>query len=188
MDPRREEKRRWRLSHSESVKRSNRKQYLKNLEKRRAYARTYHAENRESRNAYNRKYCKERYPKIREILLAKTSAYAKAHPEVRRRCFLNYVKNHPDKYKAHTAACHVKRSAAMRGAKTDDPKVSALIRSWKLKPEFTCRWCGVLFPREKLHIDHIIPVSKGGKHECSNVCESCWLCNIRKRNKELAAA
>lgn len=41
-----------------------------------------------------------------------------------------------------------------------------------------CNYCGT---NEKLTIDHIIPISKGGKNEKENVQILCSICNNKKR-------
>lgn len=50
---------------------------------------------------------------------------------------------------------------------------------WK-RDNFTCRNCG---SRKYLHIDHIKPVSKGGKTIKSNLQTLCSKCNIKKGSK-----
>lgn len=48
---------------------------------------------------------------------------------------------------------------------------------------YTCQNCGKYMPDEVgLHIDHIIPVSKGGKSVASNLQVLCSKCNGRKSN------
>ena len=44
-----------------------------------------------------------------------------------------------------------------------------------------CYYCGEKI--EKLHIDHYIPLSKGGEHISSNIVASCSDCNLRKGKK-----
>ncbi len=44
-----------------------------------------------------------------------------------------------------------------------------------------CHICGVAVFHENWHLDHIVPISKGGKHIYSNVAVSHPGCNIRKR-------
>lgn len=53
-----------------------------------------------------------------------------------------------------------------------------------LRDNYTCQICGKYMPDEVgLQIDHIIPVSKGGKTILSNLQVTCSKCNNRKRDK-----
>lgn len=47
---------------------------------------------------------------------------------------------------------------------------------------YTCRYCGKQAGDVILHIDHIIPVSKGGTNDESNLITSCIDCNLGKSN------
>lgn len=47
---------------------------------------------------------------------------------------------------------------------------------------FMCAYCGGDFN----HIDHVIPISKGGRHCLSNLRPACQSCNQRKHNRSLA--
>lgn len=54
----------------------------------------------------------------------------------------------------------------------------------KKRDNYTCQVCGKYMPDEVgLHIDHIIPVSKGGKSIPSNLQVLCSKCNGSKSNK-----
>lgn len=54
----------------------------------------------------------------------------------------------------------------------------------KKRDNYTCQVCGKYMPDEVgLHIDHIIPVSKGGKSIASNLQVLCSKCNGSKSNK-----
>ena len=58
-----------------------------------------------------------------------------------------------------------------------------LRREIMLRDNFTCQCCGKYMPDEVgLHIDHIIPVSKGGKSIASNLQVLCSKCNGKKSN------
>jgi len=73
---------------------------------------------------------------------------------------------------------HVKRQ---RSAMTND-----LREAIKKRDNYTCRICGNSVYQEPnllLEVDHIIPVSKGGKTEASNLQTLCWRCNRDKGNK-----
>ena len=57
----------------------------------------------------------------------------------------------------------------------------------KKRDNYTCCKCGnsvYAEPNLLLEVDHIIPVSKGGKTEASNLQTLCWRCNRAKSNKK----
>lgn len=55
-----------------------------------------------------------------------------------------------------------------------------------VRDNYTCQICGKYMPDTVgLEIDHIIPVSKGGKTEVNNLRVLCSRCNRRKYNKLL---
>lgn len=47
---------------------------------------------------------------------------------------------------------------------------------------FRCAYCGIK-PKRYLSMDHIIPVSAGGRHDADNVVPACRSCNSRKGNR-----
>ena len=47
----------------------------------------------------------------------------------------------------------------------------------------TCQYCGRLFDREDLNLDHVIPRDRGGKTTWENIVCSCIKCNSRKANR-----
>jgi len=62
-------------------------------------------------------------------------------------------------------------------------------RSWRVpavtrrevlrRDKHTCQYCG---STKHLTLDHVIPVSKGGKHTWDNIVTACERCNNRKSN------
>jgi 5-methylcytosine-specific restriction endonuclease McrA len=46
-----------------------------------------------------------------------------------------------------------------------------------------CAYCGGHFPELELTVEHILPVSRGGRHEWTNVVTACRSCNTRKGNR-----
>jgi 5-methylcytosine-specific restriction endonuclease McrA len=46
-----------------------------------------------------------------------------------------------------------------------------------------CAYCGVRFPEHELTVEHVLPVSRGGRHEWTNVVTACRSCNTRKGNR-----
>ena len=51
------------------------------------------------------------------------------------------------------------------------------------RDRFTCSSCGARAPDVELEVDHIIPVSKGGTDEETNLVTKCFECNNGKSNK-----
>lgn len=55
------------------------------------------------------------------------------------------------------------------------------------RDDYQCQYCGrkanELKPRESLTRDHLIPMSRGGTNEWSNVVTACSSCNTRKANR-----
>lgn len=59
----------------------------------------------------------------------------------------------------------------------------------KQRDNYTCQMCGVSTEEQSLlllEVDHIIPVSKGGKSVDDNLQTLCWKCNRTKSDKILA--
>ena len=52
------------------------------------------------------------------------------------------------------------------------------------RDSFTCQYCGQSAPQVILEVDHIVPVSKGGDDELTNLITSCRDCNRGKSNIE----
>jgi 5-methylcytosine-specific restriction enzyme A len=48
-----------------------------------------------------------------------------------------------------------------------------------------CHYCGDRFSAKELTMDHIVPVSKGGKTTKGNVVPCCKTCNTEKKSKLL---
>lgn len=51
---------------------------------------------------------------------------------------------------------------------------------------FKCAYCGRTPPSVVLHVDHIVPVSKGGKNTQDNLITACFDCNLGKSNVPLS--
>lgn len=84
--------------------------------------------------------------------------------------------------------------AALDGEENDlspfitGPYVRPLAHEWRVirerifaRDDYTCTYCGSR--GVKLECDHIIPVSRGGSSEDSNLTTACKPCNRSKRSK-----
>jgi len=66
------------------------------------------------------------------------------------------------------------------------PRVKLGRREIFIRGRFTCQYCGCV--EKDLTVDHIVPRSRGGRHEWTNVVTSCKACNHRKGSKSLQEA
>jgi len=57
-----------------------------------------------------------------------------------------------------------------------------------LRDEFTCQYCGNRFAPKDLTFDHVIPRSRGGRSEWTNIVAACGADNLRKGNLTPAQA
>jgi 5-methylcytosine-specific restriction endonuclease McrA len=67
------------------------------------------------------------------------------------------------------------------------PYLSLIVRLSRqnifLRDKHICQYCCNKFSEKKLTVDHVIPLSKGGRHEWTNVVTACSQCNNRKGDK-----
>jgi 5-methylcytosine-specific restriction endonuclease McrA len=52
-----------------------------------------------------------------------------------------------------------------------------------LRDMFVCQYCNSQFPQKELTLDHVQPISLGGKTSWNNIVSACNPCNSRKSNK-----
>ena len=53
-----------------------------------------------------------------------------------------------------------------------------------LRDQFVCQYCDDMIPhRNKCTVDHVIPISKGGKTNWINCVTACGPCNVEKGDK-----
>ena len=70
--------------------------------------------------------------------------------------------------------------------KTKRKPISKALRFEVFKRDsFTCQYCGRSAPEVILQVDHIEPVSKGGKNDILNLITSCRDCNLGKGARKL---
>jgi len=72
---------------------------------------------------------------------------------------------------------HTRRAFTKKGDVTTS-QLAELQQNAKL-----CYWCKTSLKNIGTHIDHYIPISKGGKHTISNLVISCKSCNLKKGAK-----
>lgn len=96
-------------------------------------------------------------------------------------CSYTYLQNRNKQLKNINYECTLREyySKSQRKLMTKELREKIMIRD-----NYTCQNCGKHMPDEVgLHIDHIMPVSKGGKTVPSNLQVLCSKCNGNKSNK-----
>jgi 5-methylcytosine-specific restriction endonuclease McrA len=77
-----------------------------------------------------------------------------------------------------------KREAAKRGsAATNDPAIVAFYEEVRTAPRMKCYLCGRDTKPGERHVDHVVPLNRGGPHVRSNLACACIPCNLSKRDK-----
>ena len=51
------------------------------------------------------------------------------------------------------------------------------------RDNYTCAYCGSVFDRKDLTVDHVVPRVQGGKTHWKNTVTSCFPCNARKAGR-----
>lgn len=89
-----------------------------------------------------------------------------------------------DRYKKLAAIEHVATLKEYESQNQRKLMTRALRERIMERDNYTCQICGKYMPDEiGLQIDHIVPVSRGGKTVPSNLRVLCSKCNARKSNK-----
>lgn len=75
------------------------------------------------------------------------------------------------------------RRARLAGTKMEPIRRAAVVA----RDRRTCYLCGRSgLPDAEIHLDHVIPLSRGGTHTYDNIRVACAPCNYRKSNRLLA--
>lgn len=127
----------------------------------------------EERKEYDSLYRKNNAEKLRKRRLRyyaenKEKAYAQTK---------EWARKNRDKVRAIKHTYKIKRRA-----KEKDGVSSAELAKWVAEQKKKCYWCGVVC-KDDYHIDHYMPLARGGLHELSNLVIACPSCNMRKNAK-----
>ena len=83
-----------------------------------------------------------------------------------------------DSYKINERLYKHKRRAKIKKGGVTKGQIDNLIKNTS-----HCYWCGKDI-KDNFHIDHYIPLSKGGEHTIENIVLTCPSCNLKKYNKD----
>lgn len=135
-------------------------------EKRKAFARA----NPEAVSQANKRH----YYANREQMLARAAAYAKAHPEKNRANARAQYRKNPARYAAH-ARNRKARLKAAQGSHT-----AAEIAALRQRQRGRCANCKTSLAGG-CHVDHVVPLARGGSNWIKNIQLLCPPCNLSKK-------
>ena len=144
--------------------------------KHRAESAAYNANRREKLAAYHAK----QYIEHRDEILARHAAYNAEHREDKAAHDAMWAKSNPEKRRAYKH-CRRARKIGNGGIHTAaDIQRQGEIQHW------VCWWRGpgcLVDCKDDYHVDHLIPLAKGGHNNPSNIVIACPHCNDSKGAK-----
>lgn len=124
-------------------------------------------EHRDAKRAYQRAY----YQLHRQEFSEMRRRHFSKHREWR----VQYQKTHKEQKRANNR----KRRALKKTSGTFTPQQ---IKQQYQRQKGKCYYCKKQVGKE-YHIEHVIPISRGGSNDISNIVVSCPTCNMRKQGK-----
>lgn len=167
-----EKNRRYYTENIDKIKAYKRERYLKNKDKVREYGKRYRAEHAEKIKEDKQRYRAENIEKVRAY---NRRWYAKNAMKVavQQR---NYRTKHPSKMLSYV---HLRRARKLTVGGVYTP---ADIHLQLKSQRGLCWWCSKPL-NNKYHIDHRIPLARGGSNAPANLCLACPKCNNSKGAK-----
>lgn len=164
--------REYRAANRERLREKDREYRAANREKRRAKDRAWRERNRERKRATDRAYRKRNRERLQ--------AYARAYFRCNRRKFAEteraYHRAHPEKMRERVRRRRARLRGARRVAVVTEAQVIAAYGE-------RCYLCDAPLEAVPMHLDHVVPLARGGAHTLENLRPSCARCNLRKGAK-----
>lgn len=169
------------LKYQQTLKHKQTSEYSKNLtdeqkNKIKAAQKIYRLNNKEKEALRKKRWAADKL----EILKEKAKNYYVNNKD--------RIKNNSAKYKKTNKGKEVgklvkaKRNS-LKKTTSDNTITADSLRDLRTKQNNSCYYCNISFlqiPEYHIHLDHYIPISKGGIHSITNVVWSCAKCNQHK--------
>lgn len=104
-------------------------------------------------------------------------AYREKNAERRSQQIAEWRARNPERRRA-TLLAYKARRRSVESVGDSTPAVHA----WLISQPRTCFWCGKDCAAD-FHVDHYMPLARGGRHEVSNLVIACPRCNVSKNAK-----
>ena len=143
------------------------------------YGKKYYAKNSEKlklrQKAYRKKLPEEKLKRLKEKSNARALEWRRKNPEYSRLYAKKYREANKEKFRAIRWNYKARKKLAI-GTHTGDDIINIVKQQNNL-----CFWCKTEL--KHMHVDHYIPLSKGGSNDKTNLVASCPSCNMAKRDK-----
>jgi 5-methylcytosine-specific restriction endonuclease McrA len=169
----RERSRKWRAEHRERVYEYNKKWRAEHLEKDRKRIAAWRAKHPERLHELE---IKQR-AKHRERIYERRRKWYATHREKAHEIVKKWLVAHPEQVKTYHHKRRTRISDAGGSFTAED------IKEMLKRQRGKCIVCGMDI-RKNYHIDHIVPVSRGGSSNPNNLQLLCPRCNLTKHNKD----
>jgi 5-methylcytosine-specific restriction endonuclease McrA len=146
-----------------------------NPEKRKAWA----AAHREELSAYYKRRNQAIDPEVRR---AKKRAWYEKNREAAIEYTARWVRDNPEQNKTTKEIVAHRRRARILG--TSGTHTPADLRAILQAQGHRCIYCRADLKKTKRHLDHIVPLSRGGSNDRTNLQYTCGPCNLRKAARD----
>lgn len=158
---------------ADRLKNYMREYYQNNTQSALDKAKRWYEENKEKHAEHSRKYKKTHIELYRASCRRATKKWMSAHPEYRNQ----WRERNPNKGRQYNQT---------RRAKVKEVGGEITAEEWKQLLDFyghRCLCCKRTEDEVAIHIDHIVPISKGGRNVIENAQPLCKSCNSAKHDK-----
>lgn len=115
--------------------------------------------------------------RLHDRTVARQARWRREHPEAVRASRTKWKRANPIAVRAQDAVRRARKHGVARGCRRAYRRFVTWVRT---APRIACYWCKAsTLPRAR-HIDHVIPLSRGGADAVANLCVACPTCNLRK--------
>jgi len=140
----------------------------------------YRATHKAEVKAYKAAYCTTHKKEIKTY----GAAYCVTHRAEAVARIAAWRREHPGKNRAFNATRRALKRGTLIGVTIGQlAEIAEIYRRSQEDPKVRCYLCGTLIPIGHRHVDHIMPLSKGGAHRPSNLAVACDKCNRSKHAK-----
>lgn len=162
----------------------------------------YRENNKEAIKTKNIEYRKNNKEKIAKRQRKQYHEATSEEVEKRREAKRKYRQNAPEEVKQRkkeydkkyfaseagkiTTMKSIHKRRAQKLSSEDGTVTSQALDKLKEEQSYQCKYCKCeldFSAKGQVHLDHVIPLSKGGAHSITNVVWSCASCNLKKSNK-----